>query len=176
MPPEIQRLREAAELWREQHKAVDGRWAALAAELDPVGAQAADLELRALTVAIKAADLCISRGVVPRLEAPDRFVIEVVIPPRPRAFASESTIELIRHSHDPVTVECELDCASTHAALDLVDAALRASIFTRGWAPLFVRLWVQLLGQECERALATPLQKHDAPRLVVASEQEDEPA
>jgi hypothetical protein len=174
MPPEIQRLREAAELWRAQHKDVDDRWAELVTELDPLGASQIDLERRALGVAIKAIDICIARRVVPRLEGPDAFVVEVVIPPKPRSIASESTIELSRHSHGPVVVECEHGCSSTHDALALIDEAQRASIFTRGWAPLFVRLWTGLLRDECSRVLATGApQKHEGPRLVVLPEPEE---
>jgi hypothetical protein len=174
MPPDIQRLRDAADQWRTQHKRVDDRWAERVADLDTFGASQIALECRALGVAIKAIDLCISRRVVPRLEGPDKFVVEVVIPPKPRSVASESTIELSRYSHGPVVVESEYGCASGHAALDLIDEAQRASIFTRGWAPLYVGLWVELLRHECERALTTPPQTHEGLRLVVAPEQQGE--
>jgi hypothetical protein len=173
MPREIQSLRDAAERWRTQHKTVDERLA----ELGPKSAewQSKFLERRALEVAIKALDLCITRRVVPRLVCPDTFVTEVVIPPKPRSVESESTLELSRHSHGPVVVECEYSCASALDALALVDDAQRASIFTRGWAPLYVRLWVELLRHECGRATTTGApQKHEGPRLVVAPEQ-DEP-
>jgi hypothetical protein len=172
MPPEIQHLRDAAERWRARHETAYDKWSELAASLDSGGAAQVDLERRALAVAIKAIDLCISRRVVPRLEGHDKFVTEIVIPPKPRSVASESTIELTRHSHGPVAVECEHGCASVHDALALVDEAQRASIFTRGWAPLFVRLWIELLRTECERTLATPLQK--GPRLVAVPDQGDE--
>lgn len=171
MPTEdTQRLRDAIARWRADLERLNDRLAEIGPELAEW--QSKFLERRALEIAIKALDLCIARRVVPRLEAPDAFVTEVVIPPKPRSVESESTIELIRHSHGPVVVECEYGCASAHAALDLVDEAQRASIFTRGWAPLYVRLWVELLRHECERALAAPsLRKHDGPRLVVTPEE-----
>jgi hypothetical protein len=196
MPTDIQRLRDAAELWRTEHKRLDDRWSLLAASMESTAnkgdlaalSHQADLERQALAVAIKAIDLCISRRVVPRLVCPDAFVTEVVIPPKPRSVESESTIELSRHSHGPVVVECEYGCASAHAAYDLVDEAQRASIFTRGWAPLYVRLWVELLRHhercsslakmeetENERTIVVSPPKHEGPRLVVAPEQ-DEPS
>jgi hypothetical protein len=163
MPPEIQRLQDAAEQWRTQHKAVDERLARSVSDLD-----AAELERRALSVAIKAVDICIARRVVPRFVCPAEFVTEVVIPPKPSAIEHA---ELSRHSHGPVVVECELGCLTAHAALDLVDEAHRASEYARGWAPLYVRLWVELLRHESERTLARP--KHAGPRLVVASDRDD---
>jgi hypothetical protein len=171
---DIQPLRDAIARWRADLDRINERLAELGPESGEW--QSAFLERRALEVAIKALDLCITRRVVPRLVCPDTFVTEVVIPPKPRSVESESTLELSRHSHGPVVVECEYSCSSALDALALVDDAQRASIFTRGWAPLYVRLWVELLRHECERANATGApQKHEGPRLVVAPEQ-DEPS
>jgi len=122
------------------------------------------VERSALRVAIKALDLCIARRVVPRLATN-----EVVIPPKQCALEHS---ELSRHSHGPVVVECELGCLTTHAALDLIDEAHRASEYARGWAPLYVLLWVELLRNECEHPPA-PQPKHAA-RLVVVPEQDGE--
>lgn len=176
MPPEIQRLRETAEQWRADHGAVEDLRARALAEPDGATADVLsrrhglEAKMRALGVAIKAIDLCVARRVVPRFECPADFVTEVVIPPKPSAIEHA---ELSRHSHGPVVVECELGCLTAHAALDLVDEAHRASEYARGWAPLYVRLWVELLRHESERTLATPRRKHDGPRLVVAPEENE---
>jgi hypothetical protein len=148
---DIQRLRDEIARWR--------------AELDEtfIGP-----ERRALQVAIKALDLCIDRGVVPRLDGPFSNYTELVIP---RRVYNSISVQASRHAHGPVAVECELYCPTTHAALDLVHDALRASEHVEGWAPLFVSRWVELLRRECELALQTPVAKH-GPRLVVAPEQD----
>jgi hypothetical protein len=196
---DTQQLRDAIARWRADLDRTNKRLA----ELGPESAewQSKFLERRALEIAIKALDLCITRRVVPRFVCPDAFVTEVVIPTKPRSVESESTIELSRHSHGPVVVECEYNCASALDALALVDDAQRASVFTRGWAPLYVRLWVELLrylhrlehpdidwtqreGETREQAVArwrvelkqkmTSPQKPEGPRLVVAPEPDGE--
>ena len=149
MPSEdTQRLREEIVRWR--------------AELEET---AIEPERRALKVAIKALELCIDRGVLPRLEGPGS---EILIPTRTY---NSITVKTSQHAHGPVVVECELLCPTTHAALDLVHDALRASEHVEGWAQLFIERWVLLLRRECEQALQTPVTKH-GPRLVVAPEQE----
>ncbi len=100
--------------------------------------------IRAHDVATKAAELCLVRGVLPELVGID-FITEVVIPPRPRARESRSTLELSTYSHGPVVVRCEWTCASKLAAIHLVDLAVEASVVDRGWAPIYVRLWRELL-------------------------------
>ena len=100
--------------------------------------------IRALEVAIKACELCLVRGVLPELVGTD-FVTGVVIPPRPRAVESRLTLELGEHSHGPVVVRCEYACASKSIAISLVDEAVEASVVDRGWAPIYVRLWRELL-------------------------------
>jgi hypothetical protein len=137
MPNEesFQRLRDADAPWRAELKRLTerrGDWDTLA------------VEHVALHVAIKTLDLCVARQVVPRLEGA-HFVTEVVVPPR-RYPVESGAAELVRLSHGPVVVECEHGCISAPAALDLVSEALRASEYTRGWAPLFVRRWKELLG------------------------------
>lgn len=95
-------------------------------------------------MAAKAAELCLVRGVLPELVGID-FITEVVIPPRPRAIESRSTLELSTYSHGPVVVRCEYACASKACAIKLVDEAVEASVVDRGWAPVYVRLWKDLL-------------------------------
>ena len=152
MPSEdTQRLRDEIVRWR--------------AELEET---AIEPERRALQVAIKALDLCLTRGVVPKLDGPYSNVTELVIP---RRVYNSISVQTSRHAHGPVAVECELYCPTTHAALDLVHDALRASEHVEGWAQLFIERWVLLLRRECEQALQTPVTKH-GPRLVVAPEQE----
>jgi hypothetical protein len=131
---DTQRLRDAIARWRSDLEALNKR----EAEQDP----SLQVERRALEIAIKALDLCIGRKVVPRLEGPDAFITEVVIPTREHSIA---VTEMSRHSHGPVVVECELFCSSVLAALDLVSEALRASEHVPGWAPLYIRLWRELL-------------------------------
>jgi len=82
--------------------------------------------------------------VLPELVGVD-FITEVVIPPRPRAVESRSTLELSIYLHGPVVVRCEYVCASKAGAIKLVDEAVEASVFDRGWAPIYVRLWRELL-------------------------------
>jgi hypothetical protein len=100
--------------------------------------------VRAHEMAIKAGELCLVRGVLPELIGID-FITEVVIPPRPRAVESRSTLELSTYSHGPVVVRCEYACASKACAIKLVDEAVEASVVDRGWAPIYVRLWRELL-------------------------------
>ncbi len=100
--------------------------------------------VRAHELAVKAGELCLVRGVLPELSGIE-FITEVVIPPRPRARESRSTLELSTHSHGPVVVRCDYTCASKSAAIKLVDEAVEASVHDRGWAPIYVRLWRELL-------------------------------
>jgi hypothetical protein len=99
---------------------------------------------RAHDLAVWSAELCLVRGVLPELVGID-FVTEVVIQPRPRERESRSTLELSTYSHGPVVVRCEWTCASKLSAIRLVDAAVEASVFDRGWAPIYVRLWREFL-------------------------------
>ena len=99
---------------------------------------------RAHEMAVRAAELCLVRGVLPELIGLD-FITEVVIQPRPRAIESRSTLELSTYSHGPVVVRCEYTCASKACAIKLVDEAVEASVVDRGWAPIYVRLWRDLL-------------------------------
>ena len=100
---------------------------------------------RAHEVAVLAGELCLVRGVLPELIGVD-FITEVVIPPRPRAVESRTTLELSTYSHGPVVVRFDYSpCASKVAAIKLVDEAVEASVYDRGWAPIYVRLWRELL-------------------------------
>lgn len=100
--------------------------------------------IRAHELAVKTGELCLVRGVLPELIGLD-FITEVVVMPRPRAVESRSTLELSTHSHGPIVVRCEYTCAAKNSAIKLVDEAVEASVFDRGWAPIYVRLWRELL-------------------------------
>lgn len=100
-------------------------------------------DLRAREIARKAAELCLARGVLPELVGSD-FVTEVVIPPRSRLVDCTAR-ELATISHGPVVVRCEYGCASKSDALELVEAAVEASVHARGWAPIYVQLWQEVL-------------------------------
>ena len=120
-------LAAALERWRANER-VDGR-----------------ADLRARVIARKAAELCLARGVLPVLRGTD-FVTEVVIPPRSRTrFSNDGALELATYSHGPVVVRCEYGCGWSAGAVELVEAAVEASVFARGWAPIYVRLWQDLL-------------------------------
>jgi hypothetical protein len=117
-------LAAALERWRANER-VDGR-----------------ADLRARVIARKAAELCLARGVLPVLRGTD-FVTEVVIPPRSRS--AGVVLELATYSHGPVVVRCEYGCGWSAGAIELVEAAVEASVSARGWAPIYVRLWQELL-------------------------------
>ena len=99
-------------------------------------------DLRAREIACRAAELCRVRGVLPELVGAD-FVTEVVIPPRSRS--TGVVLELATYSHGPVVVRCEYGCGLRADASALVEAAVEASVSARGWAPIYVRLWQELL-------------------------------
>jgi hypothetical protein len=144
----LQRLRDADALWRAELKRVEDVLSVADQERDQSGEAAGEwralaVERRALQVAIKTLDLCIARQVVPRLEGV-HFVTEIVIPTRHYPTGT-AALELMRMSHGPVAIECEHYCQSAPAALDLVTTALHASASARGWAPIYVRLWRELV-------------------------------
>lgn len=95
-------------------------------------------DLRAREIACRAAELCRVRGVLPELVGS-----EVVIPPRSRT--TGVALELATYSHGPVVVRCEYGCGGSAGAVELVEAAVEASVSARGWAPIYVRLWQELL-------------------------------
>ncbi len=99
-------------------------------------------DLRAREIACRAAELCRVRGVLPELVGAD-FVTEVVIPPRSRS--TGAALELATYSHGPVVVRCEYGCGLRADACELIEAAVEASVLARGWAPIYVRLWQELL-------------------------------
>jgi hypothetical protein len=104
---------------------------------------------RAREIARKAANLCMARGVLPELIGAE-YITEVVIPPRLRPLGIVP--EFATYSHGPVVVHCEYGCGlrADRVGLSadvcaLVEAAVEASVFARGWAPIYVRLWQEVL-------------------------------
>ncbi len=86
-----------------------------------------------------------ARGVLPKLIWSDLvtdLVTGVEIPPPSRS--TGVVLELATYSHGPVVVHCEYG-GSRVGERELIEAALEASVFARGWAPIYVRLWQEVL-------------------------------
>lgn len=96
-------------------------------------------ELRARVLARRVAELCLARGVLPELRGAES-ISEVVIPLASRYAASEA----ITYLHGPVVIVCGYGERASEPRV-LVDTACEASVYARGWAPIYVRLWQELL-------------------------------